>query len=240
MTERFLITSKKTMVPITSNNVSTINHFNDPNCYTDTILDHINNQVTWDFYFQHEVNRYRRNLVVLDIGANIGLFSIYAHDSADKVIAVEPTPEHLNILKELTNNYKNIIIEPGALADNTGTLEFYISDENSTMNSTVNTYNKSVTVNSIRLDDLIKKYNLSHVDFCKMDIEGSEFQAITAELVNAMSDVIENWHIEVHATPGRSIEENINYFLDMFNSNGYVAQRISYDGIFAQQRIYVI
>jgi len=63
--------------------------------------------------------------IVIDAGANIGLFSILASfkvKDKGRVIAIEPEPNNLKILKENVdlNGLKNVIIVPKALYDKPG------------------------------------------------------------------------------------------------------------------------
>lgn len=41
-----------------------------------------------------------------------------------------------------------------------------------------------------------KKYNFDHVDFCKIDIEGSEMLSITEETLKPVFDKIDSFFIE--------------------------------------------
>lgn len=64
-------------------------------------------------------------LVVLDLGANIGLFSIHVSDCCSKIFAVEPTPSHFSILQK---NIKNLpVITPlnFAVSPTDGPVEFF-------------------------------------------------------------------------------------------------------------------
>ena len=240
MLPKKLITSKGNEIILDSRNKATISHLENPTSYVDTIIDQINNQGVWDFYFKHPLVINRKDLVILDVGANIGLFSLFAQDSAEIIIAIEPTPDHVTILEEFIQPYFNIIILQEAIHWQPSEIDFYISDENSTMNSSINKYGTIIKVPARTLPQIITSAKLDHVDFCKVDIEGSEFFAVNENIIKECHGIIKNWHIEVHATPIGSIQDNIAYFLAIFNNNGYVATQISYDGIFATEKKYII
>ena len=79
-------------------------------------------------------------LNLIDLGANIGLFSLYVSPACEKVFSVEPTPSHFELLKELVDVAGKKNIEPHQLAVGTsdGEAEFNIHERNSTMNSFLN------------------------------------------------------------------------------------------------------
>ena len=72
---------------------------------------------------------------VVDIGANIGIFSLNlsrAVGSDGRVIAVEPDPDNLRFLKKNleVNGCHNVIVVPCALGKDSGSGELYQHEEN--------------------------------------------------------------------------------------------------------------
>ena len=81
-----------------------------------------------------------------------------------------------------------------------------------------------------QLYDLCKKYNLTNVDFCKIDIEGSEDLAITAETVKPVNHIIKKFSIELHP---RTLEMQDKYAA-IFEESGYKVERVDFNcSIFA-------
>ena len=126
--------------------------------------------------------------IVIDAGANIGMFSIMASilvGKTGKVIAIEPDPENLKILKrnlEL-NNISNIIIVDKALYSKSGErLNFYQDGVMSRILLSDNSEpGNHIEVETITLDDIISNINL-HPKVLKMDIEGAEkFALLSAQ-----------------------------------------------------------
>lgn len=118
--------------------------------------------------------------VVLDIGANIGYFTlIFARlvGTTGKVYAFEPDPEHFNILKKNVeiNGYKNVILEQKAVSDFNGMIPFYLAKDDLLTHRIYDDGERReiISVESIRLDD----YPIDKVDFIKIDIEGAEVKA---------------------------------------------------------------
>lgn len=125
--------------------------------------------------------------VVIDVGANVGVFSIYAAIlNAKKVYAFEPVPETYMMLKEniKLNNLENVIIPINkALGDKEKVEIMYysnIGDGGTTLNlSKIKYLNEKVIKKSIKvmittLDNFVKQNKIPKVDFIKMDVEGYE------------------------------------------------------------------
>lgn len=112
--------------------------------------------------------------VVIDAGANIGLFACYAAFRGCKVYACEPDKTAQSYLRKQRDLYKEglINIVNYALADKKGKLNF-VEDENSAV-SALTTDNKGILVDAISIDELVKELGLERVDYIKADIEGAE------------------------------------------------------------------
>lgn len=120
--------------------------------------------------------------IVLDCGANIGMFSAYASLKECSVFAFEPTEETYN--KYLS---KTIALNPGihyipkALYTKDGVQEFFLDKDNigcNGMNISLKNIkshsSEKIKVETTSIDSFVQENNLSKVDFIKADIEGSE------------------------------------------------------------------
>lgn len=228
-------TTKDRIYNIETDDPEIVDWFDRPDVtMTDCILDQINNERLYD-----PVLANKDNLVILDIGANIGLFSLYAQDSASKIIALEPTPATLSVLNKLVGHIDNISVSAVALNNADGEISFYIND-NPTINSSVNQVGQEVRVQARTIATVLKENNLEWVDFVKCDIEGSEIQAITAETIDAVKDQVGSWFIECHQTDGNTgamwpgnLEANRQQLISILRGAGYSAEPIIHDQIFA-------
>ena len=231
---RRLFTSRQNEIIINSNDQLVEQHFNNLSNYADHVLTDMNRDRYYDWFFTGA-----KDLTVLDIGANIGLFSLYVQDSAKIVYSIEPTPNHFHVLTELTKSYDNIKRINAALHSSDEQIDFYISEENSTMNSTVNKYGQKVMVQGYTLESLLNGLSLDHVDFVKCDIEGSEMIAITDQTVGAVRDRIRIWYMECHATDhsrwAASLQENRDTIAEVFVRQGYKVYKLKHDTIYAQR-----
>lgn len=123
--------------------------------------------------------------VVLDIGANTGLYSLVtkALNPTAKVYAFEPLPkvlEYLNYNVEI-NNY-DITVVPKAASNFNGTAKVFLMEGHDFCTSvTVNksllaetTPQKELEIECITLADFINNNNIKRIDLMKIDVETHE------------------------------------------------------------------
>ena len=122
--------------------------------------------------------RYNNGGVVVDIGANIGSFSIYSAAKGATVYAVEPEPNNLQELKnniELNNMQDQVYVLPYGISDYKGTA--VISDMGG--GSTIKDENiDGSEIEIMSLDIMFDLYHIKEVDVLKIDVEGSEVEII--------------------------------------------------------------
>lgn len=122
----------------------------------------------------------------MDIGANVGYFSLLAKSANPKchVVAIEPLP--LNTEKLLRNknlnNFESLDIVDVCISDEPGTTSFLIPPNNErgwgriAYKTMFDGHLIQRTVETI--DRIVPKLGVSNVDVIKMDIEGFEFKAL--------------------------------------------------------------
>lgn len=118
-------------------------HFLSKSSYADFILNQINSGI-------YSRSLKGNNLVIVDLGANIGLFSVYAHDVAKSIYSFEPTPQHFDLLKRMTKTLPNIFPINAAMTDKDGFVPFYTRAANSTMNNVTTKFSGSTEI-SVRV-----------------------------------------------------------------------------------------
>lgn len=160
---------------------------------------------------------------ILDIGANVGLFALHVLPYAKYMVCVEPTPAHMQIQIELLNTSK-VDHCLAALNSYTGKTKFHLEPVNTTMNTI--RQDGGIEVDCITLLDLCNKYNLTEVDFCKVDIEGSEWQAITVERIKEVAGIIKAFFVELHPRTSEAQRD----MAARFTEAGYLVQLIEYNG----------
>jgi FkbM family methyltransferase len=209
-----------------------IEHFQNPDNCTEIILRQINEERMYQHIFEGE-----SDLTIFDIGANIGLFGVYVMDCAEKIYAVEPTPNHYDKLGRITAAFHDKIKPINcALGAKDGTMDFYVSSKNPTQNSLISNWRSAdeekISVETKDLATLFK--DVEHIDFVKCDIEGGEIIALTKDTVGAVKDKVDCWYIETHQTDntiphGESVKQNLDTLREVFEINGYGVQQLNFD-----------
>lgn len=233
MIERLIKTSQGQEYKYQSEHPDVQAWFNNTENYTDIILKQINEDRMYDPIFAG-----RGDMVVLDLGANCGLFSLYAADSCKKLISVEPTPTTFAVLQEIVKDHDNITPLQLAIGPHNEMISFYIN-ENSTTNSMLDRNGTETKVQCMTLETLLHMQNLDHVDFIKCDIEGSEMQALTDATLGPIADRVDFWFVEVHQTnvsdeawPG-NLSSNRQQLAELFQRHGYQTDFVIHDQLFA-------
>lgn len=129
--------------------------------------------------------------VVIDAGANLGMFSAVASYKGCTVHAFEPVPQNLELLKQTAGMNKNIFVHPFALSDKGKELYFSIRAENnpgSFAGETTARSSDEVKANAISLDEFAELQQLKKIDFIKADIEGAE-----RDLLKGASNVLKKF-----------------------------------------------
>lgn len=207
-------------------------HVNKPNSMAYIIL----NQINSGFYsnYLNSIN----DGIVLDCGANIGLFSLYAAMSAKKVISVEPTKSHIQVMKSLieANDIKNIFVEEAALAREDSKISFFENPNNSTMNSLLQ-YGEgskfSYEVDGFTLSSLLTRNNLESVDFAKIDIEGSESLLFESEEFFETLKKIKTLFFEIHEVNNENFSTIQNKWINKLKNIYSNVEKVGIDGIYA-------
>jgi|LauGreDrversion4_2_1035121.scaffolds.fasta_scaffold80466_2 FkbM family methyltransferase len=190
-----------------------LNYYNNPNSYAKHIIDlEINNGHYDDEAFKKIFKN--KNAVVIDGGANIGLFSLMLYRLSKIIYAVEPTNDHINVLKEICkkHNIDNIKFSKFAFNNYTGKCNFSFDSNNSTTNKISD---NGDIVNCIRIFDFIHNCGESKIDLLKLDIEGGEYNVVLNDATfNKIASCVENIYIEAHP-PAVDVKDIILKFIEM-------------------------
>jgi len=126
----------------------------------------------------------KRGDIVLDIGANIGYFTLLfakAVGPEGHVYAFEPDPINFKYLSKNVkiNGYSNVTLINKAVSSTNGRSRLYISKDNIGDHRTYKSEEERdcIEIEMIRLDDFFGKKN-RRFDIIKMDIQGSEYHAV--------------------------------------------------------------
>lgn len=137
------------------------------------------------------LNKIRDCKNIVDIGANIGTFSIFAASKFkdSKVYAYEPSNDSFTLLKTniLMNNLsKRVVVEKKAVSDKNGKRNLHIYPSNYEANSLEKIWNLPFyleEVDVISINDLFNYNKIVKCDILKIDCEGAEY-----EIINKIDD----------------------------------------------------
>lgn len=125
-----------------------------------------------EIFYEQEYNRHGVDVdkgdIVVDCGANIGLFTQYSIDkNASKIVSIEMD----------SNTYNHLVKN--------------ISDLRATL------INDTVGSNALNIETIVNNYNLPKIDYLKVDIEGSEYDLLNTT-PDYIYDKINKIAIEFH------------------------------------------
>jgi len=134
----------------------------------------------------HFLARYLQpGMVVVDAGANEGLYALFASGrvgATGVVLAVEPSPRELMCLRHniARNRMANIRVVPMALSDRRGRTLLHLAEDGHAGHNTLGAFVYDIqsagthAVEQIPLDTLLAQQQVQQVDLIKADIEGAE------------------------------------------------------------------
>lgn len=166
--------------------------------------------------FELEVlrSRIRTGSNVIDIGANIGLYSLFAASivgKEGKVFSFEPYSINFDILKENLeiNNFSNVTLNKIAIANKEDEIKLFYNPKEYNLgmvSAFEHNYKESETVKSITLDSYLNNLSLTHISFIKIDIEGGEYLALLG-----MKDAINKYKPFIQIEIDEDILKNTPY-----------------------------
>ncbi len=166
----------------------------------------------------------RQEGTVLDIGANIGYYSLLLSrlvGARGLVIAVEPHPEnsHLLELNLRLNGVNNVRVMSVAVSDKVGTAEMFVAEGSNwhSLHPTERTGQKTILVPTVTIDMIASQFERP-IDLIRMDIEGWETKALQGAEETLRRDR-PSLVIEVH--PPYMQQGGIRQFLTWLKSFGY-------------------
>ena len=176
-----------------------------------------------------------KNSVFVDLGANFGLYTLYASKligMEGKVISFEPFKKNYKALinNVAINNLTNIQSENIAVGEREGEIDLYYdsSEMNLGMASTKfieNSYSEKATI--ITLDSYFKDKSISRIDFIKIDIEGHEYKALLG-----MKNLLLRFHptLLIEILNEEELPNNEDKVISFLSSLGYIKYFINNNG----------
>jgi FkbM family methyltransferase len=140
------------------------------------------------------------DMVVLDIGANIGYFALIQARIAKKVIALEPDPDNFKALQNNINlnGYTNMKIHNIAAGSKDGKIGFHIGTVSNWRRIATKNHKDNIIEVPIRImDNFLKDIGQKEIDYIRMDTEGYELDILKG-LKNTLANNKLGLFIETH------------------------------------------
>jgi len=183
-------------------------------------IPYIYKEIYFDGVYSDILNQ-KKDMVIMDVGSNIGVVTQHMRDYAKKLYALEPSPEHFQALQKnkTFNRWDNVEVFNVALADKDGEMTLHTLDSNRTCNSLINDYGQGGhKVKTYRFDTFMEENNIDVVDFVKFDVEGAEDMILRSEGFKNVAERIKAIEIEFHYP---SWQKLVEYMMGL----GYEARR---------------
>jgi FkbM family methyltransferase len=141
-------------------------------------------ETLWQIHFHHVYPLRPSDEVIVDAGANIGLFTCWAaaRNPHARIVAVEPSERNFNRLREhvrLNRLDSRVTALPVALSATTGTVWLAECSSASQMRHVAPSESAGAEATpAVSLAELLERLPYDRIDFLKVDIEGSEYGAL--------------------------------------------------------------
>lgn len=194
------------------------------------------------------VNFIKKDMTIIDIGANVGLYSLlsaFLVGENGKVYSFEPTPRTFKTLKDNCGKYKNIIPIQNALFEDKRKINFIDYGPRYSFLNTINgrlgdnlkflkKYATNFDLNTVVFDEFVKENNINNISFIKIDVEGVEFNVL-----KGMKDTLINQRpfITIEVGGGEEWSENNKNSIKFLEENNYIAYEIDILGKIKKHKV---
>ncbi len=178
---------------------------------------------------------------VVDAGANIGYTAVLFANwwPSCKIISIEPDKENYELTLKNTSHYSNITVLNGGLWNKEVQLSIEAGQEDGFVVREINkndtaVKNENLTI-GISLDQLMKKFKITEIDFLKMNIEGSEKEVFSKNYENWLPKT-KAMLIELHDGKNSGCSKAVFSKTNEFDFA--VAETAPYGVLFAKESVY--
>ncbi len=196
-------------------------------------------------------------LVVLGAHTGIHIKDEISKIKDSSILLVEPVPHNISAIKENLKEFKNVHLEPVAVASVRETTDFFFVKATSINKlkkhwaSGIGSFNKNhllnhrtkrflieeddidnIPIKTVKFEDLIEKYSISEIDKILIDIEGYEYEILRdmdLKKVRINSILFEYKHFDGYQKTGEKLEE----ILKKFEENNYKTSKVDEENILA-------
>jgi FkbM family methyltransferase len=162
-------------------------------------------------------------MTFVDVGANIGYFTLLAASQGAHVVAYEPTRAVFERLREnvALNGFDDVTVVNAAVAEKRGTLTLYESTNDPEANNLFGDGDHPVEVATICLDDDLAEHGVEKVDLLKVDVEGAEPLVLAGAIRLLRSTAAPTIVMELNPVALRFANSEPADLLNRLESSGY-------------------
>ena len=187
--------------------------FFEPENQVDRFVSEVIEHKEYQYAFEHKT--------VIDVGANIGTFSLYAYDYADIIYAIEPLKANYdNLVRTIKANHLDKI-KPFHLAISDKTKDTFIEATSTWAGSRL--ADSGEPVKAVSLAQFIRDNNIDYVDVLKMDLEGHESTVLHAPDFIEVNDKI-NTIIYEHNAGDQAFFDTLGF--KFFTRDRYLLKKV--------------
>jgi FkbM family methyltransferase len=185
--------------------------------------------------------RIKGSKICIDIGANIGITTIWMARNSEKVYSFEPETNNIFRFKEnlYANNVENVKLIQKAVSDIIGELDLNILESYGHHSLGQVATSKIIgrqKVDVITLNKFCLENNIDKIDFLKVDVEGFEIEVFNGAKNLFMNKKIKLVAFEISDIPLKSLNKSEKEIFDFFKSVNY--DILNLDGSFFNTNSY--
>jgi len=158
-----------------------------------------------------------KNGIILDIGANVGIASIYLSQFAKEVYSIEPNPKLFTCLENNTKDFPNIKVFNVGIGSQKGVFSMFGTDGNPAQSFIRSEYEspstETINVNVTTIDEFVERNKIDKIDLIKIDVEGMEYHIFMSEGFNKIQSKVDMIVGETHVVDNYPPKEIIQQIL---------------------------
>lgn len=182
-------------------------------------------------FIKKDYGKIPNNATIIDIGANIGCFSLYAANGSKNthIYAYEPLQETYKLLQKNIKNNKldsHVKIFNYGITGKKETRKLFLAEDSPFHSIYQKESNHSIEINCIGLKDVFDEQNITQCDLLKIDCEGAEFE-ILYNTPKEYLDKIKEIRLEYHNQ--ETEKHTLAHLKDFLESNGFKQTKLKED-----------
>jgi FkbM family methyltransferase len=193
--------------------------------------------------YNNNITSFSENLLIIDIGANVGYFTLYILDKQPNahIVAYEPLPSNILLLEQhkAINKINNLIIDKRAVHGTAKDITINYNDSiDYSVGASILNRDKatgSITIPAVSIPDIFIENKITTCDLLKVDCEGAEYNIIFNcpdeyfEKINNIVIEVHDWVPKEEGTPAQLIKflEEKNYTVNFIKNEILWCHRIN-------------